>query len=128
MCVTRRGIGRVKQMSQQSQQSNGAGYDSATVMLEAPAQKVFTTAVHALQRARDKGITVTSVDDQQMVVQFTNGQQVAGMKISALGERLSQMLITSAHTLTQSNAAALVSESVLRVCREMNVECSRARQ
>jgi len=126
--VARRAIGRVEQMSQQSQQSNGAGYDSATVMLEAPAQKVFATAVNALQRARDKGITVTSVDEQQMVVQFTNGQQVAGMKISALGERLSQMLITSAHTGTQSNAAALVSNSVLRVCQEMNVECSRARQ
>ena len=126
--VARRAIGRVEQMSQQSQQSNGAGYDSATVMLEAPAQKVFATAVNALQRARDKGITVTSVDEQQMVVQFTNGQQVAGMKISALGERLSQMLITSAHTGAQSNAAALVSNSVLRVCQEMNVECSRARQ
>jgi len=126
--LARRAIGRVEQMSQQSPQTNGAGYDSATVMLEAPADKVFATAVGALQRARDQGITVTRVDDQQLLVQFTNGQQVAGMKISALGERLSQMMITSAHSGTQQDAAALVSNSVLRVCREMNVQCSRAQQ
>jgi hypothetical protein len=97
-------------------------------MLEAPAQKVFATAVSALQRAKDQGITVTRVDNGELLVQFTNGQQIAGMKVSALGDRLSHMLITSAHSGSQPNAAALVSDSVLRVCREMNVECSRARQ
>jgi hypothetical protein len=126
--LARRVVGRVEQMSQQSQQPNGAGYDSAAVMLEAPARKVFETAVSALQRAKDQGITVTRVDDGELLVQFTNGQQIAGMKVSALGDRLSHMLITSAHSGSQPNAAALVSDSVLRVCREMNVECSRARQ
>jgi hypothetical protein len=126
--LARRAIGRVEQMSQQSPQPNGAGYDTATVMLEAPADKVFATAVNALRNAGDKGITVTRVDEQQLLVQFTNGQQVAGMKISALGERLSQLLITSAHSGAQQNAAALVSDGVLRVCREMNVQCSRAKQ
>jgi hypothetical protein len=71
---------------------------------------------------------VTRVDNGELLVQFTNGQQIAGMKVSALGDRLSHMLITSAHSGSQPNAAALVSDSVLRVCREMNVECSRARQ
>jgi hypothetical protein len=59
-------------------------------------------------------------------VQFTNGRQVAGIKVSALGEKLSQLLVTSAHTGDQPNAAALVADSVLRVCRDLNVECSRA--
>lgn len=126
--LARRVVGRVEQMSQQSQQPGGAGYDSAAVMLEAPAQKVFATAVSALQRAKDQGITVTRIDNTELLVQFTNGQQIAGMKVSALGDRLSHMLITSAHSGSQPNAAALVSDSVLRVCREMSVECSRARQ
>jgi hypothetical protein len=34
------------------------------------------------------------------------------------------MLITSAHTGSDPDAAALVLNSVLRVCREMNVVCS----
>jgi hypothetical protein len=125
--IARRVIGRVETMSQQSPQASGASYDSAAVMLEAPAQKVFATAVDALKRAQAQGITVTRVDTTEMLVQFTNGQQIAGMKISSLGDKLSHMLITSAHAGSQPNAAALVSDSVLRVCSEMKVECSRAR-
>jgi hypothetical protein len=126
--LARRVIGRVETMSQQSPQASGASYDSAAVMLEAPAQKVFATAVDALKRAQAQGITVTRVDTTELLVQFTNGQQIAGMKISSLGDKLSHMLITSAHAGSQPNAAALVSDSVLRVCSEMKVECSRARQ
>lgn len=126
--LARRVIGRVETMSQQAPQSSGASYDSAAVMLEAPAQKVFATAVDALKRAQAQGIMVTRVDNTEMLVQFTNGQQIAGMKISSLGDKLSHMLITSAHAGQQPNAAALVSDSVLRVCSEMKVECSRARQ
>lgn len=48
--------------------------------------------------------------------------------MSALGDNLSHLLISSAHSGQQPNAAALVSDSVLRVCKEMNVECSKAQQ
>jgi hypothetical protein len=126
--LARRVIGRVETMSQQSPQASGASYDSAAVMLEAPASKVFAAAVEALKRAQAQGITVTRVDSTELLVQFTNDQQIAGMKISSLGDKLSHMLITSAHAGSQPNAAALVSDSVLRVCSEMKVECSRARQ
>lgn len=126
--LARRVIGRVETMSQQAPQPNGASYDSAAVMLEAPAQKVFATAVESLRRAKDQGIAVTTVDETQLLVQFTNGQQIAGMKVSALGDKLSHMLITSAHAGSQPNAAALVSDAVLRVCKSMQVSCSPARQ
>jgi len=126
--VARRVIGRVETMSQQSQQQTGASYDSATVVLEAPAQKVYETAVSALSKASPQGISITRQDPSQLLVQFTNGQQIAGIKITALADRLAQMLITSAHSGAQPDAAALVSDSVLRVCREMNVECSRAQK
>jgi hypothetical protein len=123
--VARRAIGRVEQMSQ-AQENGGASYDSAAVMLEAPADKVFATVVRGLKSAQ--GITVTKEDVSQRLVQFTNGRQIAGIKVSALGDDLTHLLVSSAHSGTQPNAAALVSESVLRVCREMKVECSPAQQ
>lgn len=126
--VARRVIGRVATMSQQAPQAGGASYDSAAVMLEAPAQKVFATAVESLRQAKQQGVSVTRVDESEMLVQFTNGQQIAGMKVSALGDRLSHMLITSAHSGAQPDAAALVSDAVLRVCRSMQVTCSPARK
>jgi hypothetical protein len=122
--LARRAVGRVEQMSQQ--QTNGASYDTAAVMLEAPADKVFAAVQRGLQNRSD--LRITSEDSRQGLVQFTNGQQIAGIKVSALGDNLSHLLVTSAHSGQQPNAAALVSDSVLRVCRDMNVECSKAQQ
>jgi len=48
--------------------------------------------------------------------------------VSSLGDNLSHLLISSAHSGNQPNAAELVLNSVLRVCKDMNVECSQARQ
>jgi hypothetical protein len=123
--LARRAVGRVEQMSQQ-QENNGASYDAAAVMLEAPADKVFAAVMRGLGNRKD--IKITKEDAGQGLVQFTNGTQIAGIKVSSLGDNLSHLLITSAHSGQQQNAAALVSDSVLRVCKEMNVECSKAQQ
>src|SRR5262249_9724597 len=105
--LARRAIGRVEQMSQQSQQPDRASYDSATVMIDAPADKVYAAVLRGLAN-NTQGVKITSQDEQQRLVQFTNGQQIAGIKVSALGDELTQMLISSAHQGNQPDAAALV--------------------
>lgn len=124
--LARRAVGRVEQMSQQSQQPNGPSYDSAAVMLEAPANKVYATVVQGVRNRQDLKITLENPDAN--LIQFTNGTQIAGIKVSSLGDNLTHLLISSAHTGTQPNAAELVLNGVLRVCKDMNVECSQARQ
>ena len=125
--VARRAVGRVEQMSQQSQQADGASYDSAAVMIEAPADKVYAAVLRGLAN-NQQGVKITSENAQQRLVQFANGQQIAGIKVSALSDDLTHLLISSAHRGNQPDAAALVMNSVLRVCAEMQVECSRAQQ
>ncbi len=125
--VAKRAIGRVEQMSQQSKDAAGPSYDSAAVMLDAPADNVYAAVVRGVSAANTKGIRITRDDASERIVQFTNGEQIAGIKVSPLSDTLSHLLITSAHSGTQPNAAALVMDSVLRVCKEMNVECSPAR-
>ncbi len=120
--VARKVVGRVEQMSQ-SQGGNGASYDSAAVMLEAPADKVWDAVLRGL-RGNTQGVTVTQENPADHVVQFTNGQQIAGIKVSSIGDNLTHLMISSAHTGDQPNAAALVLSSVLRVCKETGVECS----
>ena len=122
--LARRAVGRVEQMSQQNQ--GGASYDSAAVVLEVPADKVYAAVVRGVGSA--EGIRITSQTPGERMIQFTNGTQVAGIKVSPLGDDLTHLLITSAHTGNQPNAATMVMNSVLRVCKEMNVECSQARQ
>ena len=125
--LARRAVGRVEQMSQQSKEPDGASYDSAAVMIDAPADKVYAAVMRGLEN-NTQGVKITSQDAQQRLVQFTNGKQIAGIKVSALGDELSHMLISSAHKGDQPDAAALVMNSVLRVCAEMKVECSKAQQ
>jgi hypothetical protein len=123
--LARRAVGRVEQMSQQNQ-GNGASYDTAAVVLEVPADKVYAAVVRGVGSA--EGIRITSQTPGERMIQFTNGTQVAGIKVSPLGDDLTHLLITSAHTGSQANAATLVMNSVLRVCKEMNVECTPAKQ
>ena len=118
----RRVVGKVEQMSQS--QPNGPSYDTAVVLLEAPPDKVYAAVVRGVKNAQ--GITVTKEDAAELLIQFTNGQQIAGIKVSGLGEGVSHLLVSSAHSGTQPDAAKLVSDAVLRVCREMNVICSPA--
>jgi hypothetical protein len=124
--VARRVMGRVEQMSQ-SQGNNGASYDSAAVMLEAPADKVWDAVLRGL-RGNTQGVTITQENPADHLVQFTNGRQIAGIKVSSLGDSLTHLLVSSAHTGDQPNASALVMSSVLRVCKEMNVECAQAQK
>ena len=126
VAIAKRAIGRVQQISQQSQQPGGASYDTAAVMLEAPPNKVYAAVLRGLANAQ--GITITREMPTDGLVEFTNGQQIAGDKVSAIGDDLTHMHISSAHVGNQPNPAALVMNGVLRVCREMNVECSQARQ
>jgi hypothetical protein len=124
--LARHVVGRVEQMSQQSKQDNGPSYDSAVVMLEAPPDKVYAAVLNGVRNAQ--GITITREDPASNLVQFTNGQQIAGIKVSPVGDKLTHLLVSSAHTGDQPNAAGLVLNAVLRVCKDMNVECSQARQ
>ena len=125
--LARHVVGRVEQMSQQSPQQGGASYDSAAVMVEVPADKVYVAVVRGV-KSNTQGLTVTREDPAARLVQFTNGQQIAGIKVSPLGDNLSHLLISSAHTGNQPDASALVLNGVLRACKDMNVECSQARQ
>jgi hypothetical protein len=118
--VARAVSGRIQQMS--NRPANGPGYDVATVVLEANADKVYQTAVKSLQARTD--ITVTGNDARSRVVKFAKGPQVASMQATPLGPKLTQLVIASNLTEAQPDSTSLVVQGVLHVCKEMNVQCS----
>ncbi len=118
--VARAVAGRVQQMSDRSK--DGSGFDVATVVLEAPADKVYQTAVKNLSARTD--VKISMQDARKRLVQFTNGVQAASLQATPLGEKLTQLVIASNLTPTQPDATSLVVQGVLKVCKEMNVECT----
>lgn len=75
--VARAVSGQIQQMSHKG--DNGNGYDVATVVLEANADKVYSTALSALKS--HPGITVTKNDSKKRRIDFTNGAEYATCRL-----------------------------------------------
>jgi hypothetical protein len=118
--VARAVSGQVQRMSNKS--SNGMGYDVATVVLMANADKVYQTALASLKTNHPE-ITINSSDAKKHEIKFSKGDQIASMQATPLGDKLTQLVVAS--NLTASgDATPIVVQGVMKVCKEMNVVCT----
>lgn len=124
VAVARAASGRIRQMEQKNANGPG-GYDVATVIIEAPAQKVYETAV-ARVNAHAAQVTVISMDAKKRVVAFTNGSVTASLQANPLSEKVTQLVVASTLDPTQPSATSMVVKSIENVCTELKVECTLA--
>jgi hypothetical protein len=122
VAVARAVSGRIQQMQQKSANGPG-GYDVATVVIEAPAQKVYDTAIQRLQ-AHAAQVKIIKQDAKKREVAFTNGAQTASLQANALGDKLTQLVVASTLDLTEPSATSFVVKSIQNVCAELKVECT----
>ncbi len=120
--LAHRAIGRVEQMSQ-SAPGGGASYDTAVVILEVPAEQVYDAIKKRLMANAD--VKVTRADDVRRAIEFTDGQQIGGIQVSALGDGLSHLMVSTAHPGVTASTTSVIVERILAVCKELNVECER---
>lgn len=118
--VARAVSGQVQRMTNKS--SNGSGYDVATVVLMANADKVYETALKGIQSHAD--VTINSNDAKNREIKFSKGDQIASMQATPLGDKITQLVIASNLTGAQPDATSVVVEGVMKVCKEMNVVCT----
>ena len=114
--------GRIQQMQQKNANGPG-GYDVATVVIEANAQKVYETAVQRLQ-AHAAEVKVIEQNPRKRMVAFTNGTQTASLQANPLSETITQLVVASTLDPAQTSATSLVVKSIQHVCSELKVECS----
>jgi hypothetical protein len=119
----RKALGKVRQFTSEMEMKNSQqpGYDVATVLLEARADKVYSTAVTMLQTHKDWRIT--RKEDKSRTIEFSDGKLSAGLQINRLEDNLCQLLIVSTGTPGKTDTTSLVLNGVLRVCKEMGVHC-----
>lgn len=133
----RKALGKIKQLTSEATSSTETssqqpvsdtknapqpGYDAATVLLEARADKVYSTAINILQANKD--MRITKKDDKALTIEFTDGKLAAGMQVSSLGDNISQLLVVS--TTTGKAGTSIVLNGIMRVCKEMGVHCQTA--
>jgi hypothetical protein len=117
--VGRKVIGRISSLTQ-PRDAKTPGYDAATVVLDADAQKVYGKAVDLLQK--NPSITITERDDAHLDVAFKQGDWAAEMRVTELGEKLSQILIVSGAAPGEPSGTSVVVDAVKRVCDGLGVQ------
>ena len=122
VAVARAVSGRIQQMAQKNANGPG-GYDVATVVIEAPAQKVYETALQRVQQ-HAAVLTVIKMDAKKREVAFTNGTQTASLQANPLGDKFTQLVVASTLDPSEPSATSLVVKSIENVCVELKVECT----
>jgi hypothetical protein len=97
----------------------------ATVLLEADANKVYSTAVDLLKA--NPNVTINYRQDTGREIEFTDGKLLVGLKITRFEDHLSQLLISSAGTSGKPGGTSFVVEKVFQVCEKMGVSCTLAK-
>ena len=126
--LARKAIGRVEQMTQSAPAGNasgttGASYDVATVIVEVAPDKVYAATARLL--GQNAALRITRSDPARRSITFSKGAQIGGIQVNELGENLSQLLVSTAHSGTpEMNSAAIVAH-ILDVCRQLDVACQR---
>ena len=120
--LARRAIGRVEQMSQTSPKGD-TQFDTASVIVDVPVDRVFETVQRSISTAA--GITVTRNDPTARRVEFTDGTRNAGIQAISLGDNLTQLMVSSAHSTGPNAPTTQIVERIITVCKQMNVECSK---
>jgi hypothetical protein len=124
--LARRALQRINsiagQVSPNPSPGQGQAADAATVLLEADADKVYAVAVkHARENPE---VQILWQDDPRRAFAFSKGDQSASLKVSRLDDHLSQILVAA--TYGNAGGTSVVVEAILRVCKQMGVECSHA--
>ncbi len=121
--VARAVSGQVQRMTNKS--GNGAGYDVATVVLMANADKVYETALKSIQAHSD--VTINSNDAKKREIKFSKGDQIASMQATPLGDKLTQLVVAS-NLVGAPDATSLVVQGVMRVCDQMKIVCTQSQE
>lgn len=118
--VARKALGRIHQMTQGPQNGQPA-YDFATVILDAPADKVFATALAAARK--NTSVLVLMQDPGARRLQISEGDRTATLNVVPFNDDVSQLMIAGHAGPGEGPTASLVVQAVLRVCKEMNKHC-----
>lgn len=118
--VARKALGRVHQMTE-GQQNGRPSYDFATVILDAPADRVFSTALEAARNNTSVRILMQDVAARRL--QIATGDRTATLNVVPFSDDTSQLMIAGQAGAGEGSTTSLAIEAVLRVCRQMNKQC-----
>jgi len=122
--IARKAVQRIHRMTEEG--TNGQpGYDFASVVLEAPADKVFAVALDRAQKNRQ--VRILMADPVARRLQVADGDRTATLNVVELSEGVSQLLIAGRSKPGEPAASSQIVTAVMRICAEMGKTCELSR-
>jgi hypothetical protein len=118
--VARKAAQRIHHMTE-DQGGGRPGYDFATVILEAPADRVFAVAEEHARK--NKAVRILMVDPGGRRLQVAEGDRTATLNVVELNEHVSQLMIAGHAQPGEQPTASRVVAAVMRICVEMKKSC-----
>lgn len=118
--VARKALGRIHQMTEGGQEGR-AGYDFATVILDAHADKIYATVLEVARR--NPAVRILMQDPGARRIQIAEGDRTATLNVVPFNDDVAQLMIAGHAGAGEGSTASLVVQAVLRVCKEMGKHC-----
>jgi hypothetical protein len=122
--VARHAIGRIEQVTQSQSSPNQAPTEVVTVILDAPAQRIFDVAVNAIQK--NQNISIVDFDQPKMTIKISQGDQVASLSIKQFSKDTAQLIIVGTAAPGQIPQTTRIVDGVMRLCADLGKECKLA--
>jgi hypothetical protein len=123
--VARHVVGRVQQVTQQQDDSTTGAPQRvtqvATVVLDAPANRVYQVATNAT--STNQQVTVVRNDPATMTINIKEGDQSATLSVTALNENQSQLMIVGSAPAGENPETTRIVNAALRLCGDLGKTC-----
>jgi hypothetical protein len=113
--LARKALGLISHIADQAQ-----GHETASVLLEADANKVFAAAEKIISGKPQNEIL--SMDAAGRSISFRHDGLAISLKVERLQDDLAQILVVSSGGNTQQDATYVVN-GILRICKEVGAHC-----
>lgn len=119
--IGRRAIGRVHQIVQ-SATDGKPGLDIASVVLDAPAAKVYATMTSLIHK--NTAVRIVKEEPAKLEIVVAEGDRSAHLSVIKLSDDLSQLMVVGKAGPGEDSTSSRVVSRVLQVCQEMQKQCS----
>jgi len=120
--VARKAAQRIQHMAIESEQPGGPRREFVTVILEAPADRVFAAALDTARA--NPALRILMTDPAQRRLQVADGGRTGTINVAVLNDGVSQLMIAGTSPANEPPAASRVIATVMRLCEQMKKQCT----
>ena len=120
--LARKASQRIQHMAIESERAGEPRREFVTVILEAPADRVFQTVLATVRR--NPNVRLLMTDPAARRLQVADGDRLGTINVAEMNDKVSQLMIAGTSPASEPPAASRVIATVMRICQEMKKQCS----